>query len=174
LLRQFPDIVAVVLLGVAAHQSAEAGVGFDDAAVDAEVASFEQAVGFETFEDFKMGGVKNTLRQPLAKNGETGMVRRSFGEAVAEQAANGEAVGAACGDAAVAAEAFEEADDQHFEEHDGIDGRASAILRAALVVRLAEAVDAFGEAHSGEHGIELCVEAVLRPGDHCGGRNPVF
>jgi hypothetical protein len=84
---QFPDIVAVALPGVAAHQSEEAVVGFDGAAVDAGVASFEQAVGFESFEDFKMGGGKNPLRQPLAENGETGMIRRRFGEAAASPAA---------------------------------------------------------------------------------------
>ena len=98
------------LFGIVLHQSAEAGVGFDDAAVKAELASlYEQTVGAQAVQHHLMRGLEKHHRQALAEDHEAGVIGRFLGERITQKAEEEERVRATGGDAPVAADPLQPA-----------------------------------------------------------------
>ena len=106
--------------------------------------------------------------QPLADNREAGVVGRLLRQVIVEKLANGNGIGAAGGDGALAGNVLEEADHHHLEIDDRVDARTA---RAALVVGGgAEPADLLGEAKGVEGVVELGVKGALGgPGQLLGG-----
>src|ERR1019366_4588164 len=119
---QSPDILPIRLLSVAVDQALERGIGFDNRSIDADVLPLEQTVFIQGPEDNDKHFVVNLLTQPLADDGQCGLVRGRLGEIVAEESADRDGITTAFSDAPLTADVLEETDHEHFE----IDDRVNA------------------------------------------------
>jgi hypothetical protein len=116
-----------------------------------------QHLGMQRFESFQ--------RQAAPENGEGRMVGRLLRETVSEEAPDGQAVGAAGGNAALAADSFRKAHDEHAHEDGRIHRRTSALSAFQPVIRGADPVHRLCETHLFQKRRELRIECIVRPGD---------
>lgn len=144
-------------------QFAETGVGFDDGAVKTEVAAFEQLVVEEGLQHDFQGGLIDFPAQTGADDRKRGVVGGAFGEIVAEEGTQGEAVLATAGDGPLAGEVFEEADHEHLEVNRRVDPWTPA--RAGLAVGgAADFSHRFGKPDLSERFVQFAVEGSGRSG----------
>src|SRR5580658_10626672 len=92
------------------------------------------------------------------------MHRRFLDQPETQKGAQAQAVGAAPGNAALAVQPLEVADEEHAEITPRRDARPSALL----VMRRAQALDILVKARLGQHHVEFAVEGMTGAGDHLG------
>ncbi len=93
------------------------------------------------------------------------MVGRLLRETVSEEPPDGQAVGAAGGNAALAADTFRKAHDEHAHEDSRIHRRTSALSACQSVMRDADTVHRLRETHLFQKRREFRVECIVQPGD---------
>ena len=159
------DILPVALLAVAALKATETGIGLDDRRINSQLPAAQKTMLTERAQHLGMEGFESVHRQAAPENSEGRMVGFLLRETVSEEPSDGQAVGAARGNAAPAANSFKQAHDEHAHEDGRIHRRTSA--RAALqpVMRGADPVHRLRETHLLQKRRELCVERIVRPGD---------
>jgi hypothetical protein len=159
------DILPVALLNVAELKATETGIGLDDRRINSQLPAARKTMLTVRAQHLGMEGFENVHRQAASENSEDRMVGCLLRETVSEEPSDGQAVGAARGNAALAADSFKEAHDEHAHEDGRIHRRTSA--RAALqpVMRAADQVHRRRETHLRQRRRELRVERIMRPGD---------
>ena len=124
-------VIPVALLGVAMLQRAQARVGLDDTAVDAQLAPAQKPVLAQRPQQHAVDRLELFERKPLADDREAAVIRRRLLQPVAEESARTQAVVAPRGDRPLAGQVLEEADHEHLEIHHRIDARPSAARSSA-------------------------------------------
>lgn len=156
-------VAPVILLGVAVLKLAQASGGFDDGAVETEMAALAQLVLEEGSQhEFRSVPVE-IFFEAGADDLERGMIRRAIGEVVAEEGAKREAVLAPAGDGPLAGKVLEKADHEHLEVGGRVDPRTTT-GPGITVGGEADLPRLLGKAVGAQGLVELAVEATRRAG----------
>ncbi len=107
----------VILQGVAMLEFVEACVGFDNPAVETEVAAFEHIVFEVGLQNDFQSGLVNLSAETNLDSRKRGAVVSSFAKIVVEEGEQQEDFFAAACEGALAGKVFEEADHEHLEEN---------------------------------------------------------
>jgi hypothetical protein len=114
------------VLAVAMLQRAEARVGFDDAAVDPQLASAQKSVRPQRPQQYDVNRIQHIHSESVADDAHAAVIRCRFLQPVAEKTARTQAILTPRRDRAVARQVFEKADHEHFQIHHRIDARPAA------------------------------------------------
>jgi hypothetical protein len=143
------------------HDALHGRVGFQRGAVDANRLAREELLGRRDLQHELKDFLEHFLRQPIAGVGQRRVIGGRFVEGKAQELPQAEAVGAAPGDASLAADSLKIADQEHAEVNAGGNRRLPALLLGG-VVPSTTAFDPAVKFRLGQQRVESLIEGVPR------------
>ncbi len=160
LCRQAFDIIPVLLLRIAMHQSPQRRIGLDDRRINPQMFAAQQPVRAQGLQGQGEDPLINVQAQALADDRETGVIGGLLIQLVIEKRADRHRIGAARRNGAFARQIFEKPDHDHLKVNDRIyAGTAGARL---LVGRDADRTHFRGKSEGLQGLVELGVEGGFR------------
>src|SRR6202008_1245035 len=157
--RECGEELRVLRAVVATHDAAQRGVRFERRSIDADRASFQEALPSQHLENESEHFLVHLDVQPLADPRQARVIRRRLRHLVSEETAQRERVCAAPCDSALAVDALEKADEQHSHVHARRNARPTLPLRVEARTAL---LDELVEARGPQDSIQLLVEGMAR------------